>query len=103
MRWLVRFSWKGQRYYESFGTYPEMKFAEFNQLAYQFVADVQSGAYQKGTRLTIQQFFDEHAVPYSLKHHLDLTWLLMQHVPTSKLISRFYVLYSICKFINYYL
>ncbi|MGK0270966.1 MAG: integrase [Cocleimonas sp.] len=69
MRWLVRFSWKGQRYYESFGTYPEMKFAEFNQLAYQFIADVQSGAYQKGTRLTIQQFFDEHAVPYSLKHH----------------------------------
>lgn len=69
MRWVVRFSWKGQRYYQSLGTFPEMKFAEFNQLAYQFIADVQSGAYRKGSRLTVHQFFDEIAVPYSRKHH----------------------------------
>ncbi|MGS0675739.1 tyrosine-type recombinase/integrase [Shewanella sp. 125m-1] len=71
IRWLVRFSWKGQRYYESFGTYPEMKFADFNQQAYQFIADVQSGAYRKGSRLTVQQFFDEVLVPHSHKHHRD--------------------------------
>jgi site-specific recombinase XerD len=70
-RWIVRFGWKGQRYYESFGTYPEMKFAEFNQLAYQFIADVQSGAYQKGSRLTVQQLFDDVVLPYSRNHHRD--------------------------------
>ncbi|MFA0547869.1 tyrosine-type recombinase/integrase [Vibrio splendidus] len=70
-RWIVRFGWKGQRYYESFGTYPEMKFADFEKLAYQFIADVQSGAYRKGSRLTVQQFFDEVLVPFSQRHHRD--------------------------------
>ncbi|PMP52626.1 tyrosine-type recombinase/integrase [Vibrio splendidus] len=70
-RWIVRFGWKGQRYYESFGTYPEMKFADFEKLAYQFIADVQSGAYRKGSRLTVQQFFDEVLVPFSRRHHRD--------------------------------
>lgn len=71
MRWIVRLGWKGKRYYESFGTYPEMKFAEFNQLAYQFIADVQSGAYQKGSRLTVQQFFNDVVLLYSRNHHRD--------------------------------
>ena len=71
MRWIVRLGWKGQRYYESFGTYPEMKFAGFEKLAYQFIADVQSGAYRKGSRLTVQQFFDEVLVPFSQRHHRD--------------------------------
>ncbi|MEZ8789282.1 MULTISPECIES: tyrosine-type recombinase/integrase [Vibrio] len=70
-RWIVRFGWKGQRYYESFGTYPEMKFADLEKLAYQFIADVQSGAYRKGSRLTVQQFFDEVLVPFSQRHHRD--------------------------------
>ncbi|WP_225874568.1 tyrosine-type recombinase/integrase [Vibrio atypicus] len=70
-RWIVRLGWKGQRYYESFGTYPEMKFAGFEKLAYQFIADVQSGAYRKGSRLTVQQFFDEVLVPFSQRHHRD--------------------------------
>ncbi|HHC7268079.1 TPA: tyrosine-type recombinase/integrase [Vibrio parahaemolyticus] len=70
-RWIVRFGWKGQRYYESFGTYPEMKFADFEKSAYQFIADVQSGAYRKGSRLTVQQFFNEVAVPFSQRHHRD--------------------------------
>ncbi|MBF4280416.1 site-specific integrase, partial [Vibrio anguillarum] len=70
-RWVVRLGWKGQRYYESFGTYPEMKFADFEKLAYQFIADVQSGAYRKGSRLTVRQFFDEVAVPFSKRHHRD--------------------------------
>ena len=71
IRFIVRFSWKGIRYYESFGTYPEMKPAEFTKLAYQFIADVQSGAYRKGSRLTVQQFFDEVLVPFSRRHHRD--------------------------------
>ncbi|CDT33824.1 Site-specific recombinase, phage integrase family [Vibrio coralliirubri] len=71
IRWVVRCSWKGQRYYESFGTFPELKAADFEKLAYQFIADVQSGAYQKGSRLTVQQFFDETVLPYSRKHHRD--------------------------------
>ncbi|WP_242602588.1 tyrosine-type recombinase/integrase [Vibrio mediterranei] len=70
-RWIVRLGWKGQRYYESFGTYPEMKFADFERLACQFIADVQSGAYRKGSRLTVQQFFDEVLVPFSQRHHRD--------------------------------
>ncbi|PMM62137.1 integrase [Vibrio lentus] len=70
-RWIVRFGWKGQRYYDSFGSYPEMKFAGFEKLAYQFIADVQSGAYRKGSRLTVQQFFDEVLVPFSQRHHRD--------------------------------
>lgn len=70
-RWVVRLGWKGQRYYESFGTYPEMKFADFEKLAYQFIADVQSGAYRKGSRLTVQQFFNEVVVPYIQRHHRD--------------------------------
>lgn len=70
-RWIVRLGWKGQRYYESFGTYPEMKFADFERLACQFIADVQSGAYRKGSRLTVQQFFDEVLVPFSRRHHRD--------------------------------
>ncbi|MDF4760720.1 tyrosine-type recombinase/integrase [Vibrio parahaemolyticus] len=71
MRWIVRLGWKGKRYYESFGTCPEMKFADFEKLAYQFIADVQSGAYRKGSRLTVQQFFDEVLVPFSQRHHRD--------------------------------
>nr|QIH43154.1 site-specific integrase [Vibrio ziniensis] len=71
MRWIVRLGWKGKRYYESFGTCPEMKFAEFNQLAYQFIADVQSGVYQKGSRMTVQQLFDDVVLPYSRNHHRD--------------------------------
>ncbi|EOV4650478.1 tyrosine-type recombinase/integrase [Vibrio parahaemolyticus] len=71
MRWIVRLGWKGKRYYESFGTCPEMKFAEFNQLAYQFIADVQSGSYQKGSRMTVQQLFDDVVLPYSRNHHRD--------------------------------
>ncbi|MGY0617136.1 tyrosine-type recombinase/integrase [Vibrio sp. FJH11] len=71
MRWIVRLSWKGQRYYESFGTYPEMKFADFEKLAYLFISDVQSGAYRKGSRLTVQQFFNEVALPFSQRYHRD--------------------------------
>lgn len=71
IRFIVRFSWKGIRYYESFGTYPEMKPAEFIKLAYQFIADVQSGAYRKGSHLTVKQFFNEVALPFSQRHHRD--------------------------------
>ncbi|MCG7584950.1 tyrosine-type recombinase/integrase [Photobacterium sp. OFAV2-7] len=88
MRWLVRFGWKRQRYYESFGTYPEMKFADFNQQAFQFIADVQSGAYQKGSRLTVQQFFDEVALPYSRKHHRDHKTFLSRSRRTMKILGK---------------
>ncbi|MCU8412445.1 site-specific integrase [Vibrio vulnificus] len=71
MRWIVRFSWKGIKYYKAFGTNPEMKFAHFQQLAYQFIADVQSGAYRRGSHLTLLEFFEEVALPYSRKHHRD--------------------------------
>ncbi|HCG6983262.1 TPA: site-specific integrase [Vibrio parahaemolyticus] len=70
-RWIVRLSWKGQRYYESFGTYPEMKFADFEKLAYQYIADVQSGAYRKGSHLTVKPFFIEVVLPFSQRHHRD--------------------------------
>lgn len=88
IRWIVRMSWKGKRYYESFGTYPEMKLAQFNQLAYQYIADVQSGAYQKGSRLTMQQFFDEDMVPYSRKHHRDQKNVMSRSKLVMKLLGR---------------
>ena len=88
IRWAVRFSWKGQRYYESFGTYPEMKLADFTQAAYQFIADVQSGAYRKGARLTLEQFFEETVVPYSLKHHRDHKTFLSRSKRVIKILGK---------------
>ena len=65
----VRLCWQGKRYYQTIGTYPEMKIQKFTQLADQFISDVQSGAYKRGSHLTVQQFFEQHLIPYSQKHH----------------------------------
>jgi len=65
----VRLCWRGKRYFKSFGTHPEMKVPLFTQLADQFIADVQSGSYKQGSHLTVQEFFEQHMVPYSKKHH----------------------------------
>lgn len=65
----VRLCWQGKRYYQTFGTHPEMKVPTFIQLADQFISNVQSGAFKRGSHLTVQQFFEQHLIPYSQKHH----------------------------------
>ena len=65
----VRLCWKGERYYQTFGTHPEMKIPKFIQLADKFISNVQSGSFKRGSHLTVQEFFEQHLTPYSQKHH----------------------------------
>lgn len=67
----VRICWKGQRYFKKIGTFPEMALKTFVRLANQFISDVQSGDYQRGSSLTLSDFFERDYLPDYKKRYRD--------------------------------
>jgi integrase len=68
----VRICWKGQRHFKKIGTFPEMPLKTFERLANQFITDVQSGDFQRGSSLTLSEFVERDYLPDYNKRHRDL-------------------------------
>jgi integrase len=65
-------SFKGQRFKEVIGHWPDMSIQAFDKIARQRISDIETGHYNKAAKLLVGDFFIDYVLPQMVSRNRDL-------------------------------